>query len=167
MDILVSSNLERLLYFASGRNDEEVRQYMKSLAENGQYTLTDKTRNYLQKFTAKFATQSQVVDTIKDVFENSGYLIDPHTAVGRFAYEEETHQTLLAATASPYKFPQTVLAALQEKNEGGVVDLQKLAERTNTVIPAQVATLFDKTIVHTKIIEPAMIMQSIKDELSI
>lgn len=167
MDILVSSNLERLLYFASDRNSEEVSQYMTSLSENGKYTLTESTRKNLQKFTAKFATQTQVVETIKNVYQETGYLIDPHTAVARFVYESDNLQTLLAATASPYKFPQTVLSALNEITVGGAKDLQELAEQTNTSVPKQVATLFDKDILHTKIIDPTTILQSLKDELSL
>ena len=123
----------------------------------------------LQGFVADWASEDEISKEIQETFENEKYVLDPHTAVANYVYHQiqPKEKTVVVSTASPYKFPQTVLAALQEKNEGGVVDLQKLAERTNTVIPAQVATLFDKTIVHTKIIEPAMIMQSIKDEPSI
>lgn len=168
MDILVSSNLERVLYFASDRDASEVQSYMTALADEGQYKLSERTRRNLKQFKSCFATQKQVSDTILSVFDQTNYLIDPHTAVGRYAYQLVSDQnipTLLAATASPYKFPQTILSALGDEPIEGAEALTRLSSKTNTDIPSQVLTLFDKPILHQKVITPNDILKSLKTEL--
>ena len=168
MDILVSSNLERLLYFASDRDASEVQSYMTALADEGQYKLSERTRRNLKQFKSCFATQNQVSDTILSVFAQTNYLIDPHTAVGRYAYQLVSDQktpSLLAATASPYKFPQTILSALGDEPIEGAEALTRLSSKTNTDIPSQVLTLFDKPILHQKVITPNDILKSLKTEL--
>jgi len=167
MDILVSSNLERLLYFVSGRNSEEVNQYMTSLANDGKYTLTSATRSNLDKFTVGFATQTQVLETIRRVAQEENYIIDPHTAVGRYVYDQlkPTGTTLLAATASPYKFPQTVLEALNQVPDTGKAGLKQLSDVTQTDIPAQVADLFARPILHKSTIDPEQISRTLRQEI--
>lgn len=167
MDILVSSNLERLLYFASGRNTTEVKGYMQALAERGYYDLTAQTRQALQQFVSGFATQAQVTQTIRAVFAETQYLIDPHTAVGRAVLTQQapTGPTLIAATASPYKFTETVLAALQGEALAGQVGLAALSQYSGTAIPKPVATLFEQPLRHKQVIAPQMMAQTFRQEI--
>ena len=167
MDILVSSNLERLLYFASGRNTAEVKRYMQDLADKGAYEVTPETRRQLSQFMAGFATQEQVTKTIQAVFDQTQYTIDPHTAVGRFVLSEQaiSGPTLLAATASPYKFADTVLTALGAQAETGYQGLAQLAQLTQTTIPTAVDTLFAQPILHRQVITPAQIEKTFRQEL--
>ncbi|MEX0380646.1 threonine synthase [Leuconostoc sp. MS02] len=167
MDILVSSNLERLLYFASGQNGDEIQTYMTELLEKGEYVVNADTRANLSKFVAKFATQTQVSDTIKKIADTTNYTIDPHTAVGRYVYEQTgvTGPTLIAATASPYKFAETVLQAFNMATDSGQAALNRLSEVTGTDIPVQIATLFNQPIRHKKLIDSKEILATLQHEI--
>lgn len=167
MDILVSSNLERLLYFASGQNSDEIQAYMTALQEDGAYVIKPDTRANLNKFVAAFATQDQVSETIKKIANATNYTIDPHTAVGRYAYEQTgvTGPTLIAATASPYKFSETVLQALNMAPVSGQAALAQLSKMTGTEIPIQVATLFNKPIRHKQVIDSKQILAILRHEI--
>ncbi|MFZ2591500.1 threonine synthase [Leuconostoc citreum] len=156
MDILVSSNLERLLYFASGRNTEEVREYMNALDEQGHYTLKPSTQANLSQFKAASASQTEVLKTIKRVFEEENYVIDPHTAVGQYVYNQLdiSGTTILAATASPFKFADTVLNALGETPLNEYDGLKQLADKSNVAIPEQIQLLFQRPVIHTQTIAP-------------
>jgi len=164
MDILVSSNLERLLYFASGQNSDEIQAYMTALVENGEYTIKPDTRANLTQFIAAFATQDQVADTISKIANTTNYTIDPHTAVGRYVYEQigVTGPTLIAATASPYKFAETVLQALDMTPESGQAALDQLSKATETEIPIQIATLFNKPVRHKQLISPNQMSSTLR-----
>ncbi|USS92073.1 threonine synthase [Fructobacillus americanaquae] len=165
MDILVSSNLERLLYFAGGQDADLIKKDMADLQSQGSYHLAEKTRAGLMKFSAGWTDQDQVEETIRKTFVASGYLIDPHTAVAVHQYQDDGHPTLLAATASPYKFPQTVLAALGEEVIGGEGGLTALAAATKTTIPDQVKNLFQRPIRHQTFIQAADIQRQIESAL--
>ena len=116
---------------------------------------------------AGFATQEQVTKTIQAVFDQTQYTIDPHTAVGRFVLSEQaiSGPTLLAATASPYKFADTVLTALGAQAETGYQGLAQLAQLTQTTIPTAVDTLFAQPILHRQVITPAQIEKTFRQEL--
>ena len=150
MDILISSNLERLLFHLSVNDDAEIRGYMDSLSKTGKYTVSDDIFEAVQNdFRAGFATEEEDAAAIKDAFEN-GYLSDTHTAValsvnGKLA---DGTPTVIASTASPYKFPKAVLAALlgsaPEIDEFDMTD--KLADYTGTKIPAPLSGLRDRAV---------------------
>ncbi|WEV55141.1 threonine synthase [Leuconostocaceae bacterium ESL0723] len=168
MDILVSSNLERLLYFASGRNSEEIKGYMDDLQKTGTYELTASTRANLAEFKAGFADEDQIAAAIAQTYQDRHYLLDPHTAVARHVYQQmdlAIQSTLLAATASPYKFPQAVLRALGQEPVGGAAGVQQLADFTKTAIPEQIQHLYQLPIRHKKIIKPNQILTTIREEL--
>lgn len=153
MDILISSNLERLLYDLSGRDDAEIRHLMEQLSENGSYTVSDQMLERLRSlFAAGWCDDGQVAATIRDTFEQYGYLLDTHTAVAVHVYNEyrretgDTTPTVIASTANPYKFSASVLDALDgnrpewdefEKVEG-------LHSLTGCEIPAPLASLKGK-----------------------
>ena len=159
MDILVSSNLERLLYAMSGGQEEKVCAWMRDLNEKGTYTVDEKTRERIQaRFSAGWCSDEEAARTIASLQEEKGYLCDPHTAVAVCVYEKyrretgDTHHTVIASTASAYKFPQSVLNALGEEMQGdGFALAARLAEKTGTSIPAPIASLQEKSVRFTDV----------------
>ena len=119
MDILISSNLERFLYYAANKNPNKVEQLMNSLKENGFYNF----KNPFEYIYAYTTDEKKTLSTIKDLYEANKYLMDPHTAVAYNAYLEfkketkDNHVTVIVSTASPFKFPQTVLKAFDFEDE--------------------------------------------------
>lgn len=160
MDILISSNLERLLFELSGRNPELVRTWMKDLEIKGWYRLPDEKISYLQSwFYGGFANRQETLQAIQDIFKHYGYLIDPHTAVGYHVlskYREETGDgtpALLAATANPFKFNEPVLEALgrETKDEDEFSLLRELSALSGQPIPLKLAELQGLPEIHKEI----------------
>ncbi len=118
MDILVSSNLERLVFHATDDDPQRTASLMKELTESGSYTLTDSEAEGLSDFRAGWADEAEAGDSARRLFESAGYLVDPHTAVAVSVLEKmreeygEIRPTLVAATASPFKFPMSVARAI-------------------------------------------------------
>ncbi|MDR2654563.1 MAG: threonine synthase [Oscillospiraceae bacterium] len=143
MDILVSSNLERLLYEASGRNPEVTAGLMSALAEKGAYSVPDEMRENLKDFYGVYADESDVQSEIKAFFQESGYVLDTHTAVAVFAakkYKKETGDggvNLVVSTASPFKFGEAVCKALGFDTAGlNVFEISELlSEKTGLAVP--------------------------------
>lgn len=138
MDILISSNLERLLYLVTNNNTNEVNEMMVSLKENGTFTLKEEYRNKLNSFLATSINKEETKELIKKCFNEYNYLIDPHTAVGYGAYLKHKDslkgKTLIASTASPYKFIETV-DEIFNTNKEGIDRINKISEITNLEIP--------------------------------
>jgi threonine synthase len=160
MDILISSNLERLLFELSGRNPELVRSWMKDLEVKGWYRLPDEKIYHLQSgFYGGFADRQATLQAIQEVFSHHGYLIDPHTAVGYHVlhkYREETGDgtpALLAATASPFKFNVAVLEALGRETKGKdeFSLLRELSALSGQPIPFQLAELPNLPEIHKNV----------------
>ena len=154
MDILVSSNLERLLYKLAGNSDATTHEWMTALKTVGRYEVSDEVKAVInEKFFGGFCDDAQTQDTISRLFEQEGYLCDTHTAVAVNVYEQyvaktgDTTPAVIASTASPYKFSKSVLqavapeAALPE-TEFEMVDM--LNEITSMPVPAPLASLKDK-----------------------
>lgn len=144
MDILISSNLERLLYHASEGNDALVKEKMLDLKEKGHYQVNAEAMPETDLFAGDFAIEEDCKRAIKTLFEEAGYLIDPHTAVAVEAYEKynrergEEYPVLIASTASPFKFPAFVLDALGVKvgeDENPFDTLRKLESVSGLTIP--------------------------------
>ncbi|MDE6385918.1 MAG: threonine synthase [Eubacterium sp.] len=156
MDILISSNLERLLYHMSGNDDSLVADLMKQLSENGKYTVSDELIGKIQNtFDAGFTSETDVDETIKNHFDKYNYLCDTHTAVAVKVYDEYAARTgddiptVIDSTASPYKFSKSVLSAVlggntPELDEFSMVD--ELNRVTNAEVPAPLASLKEKTV---------------------
>ena len=153
MDILVSSNLERLLFDLSGENDEEVRGYMEALASDGRYEVSDAIKSAVrEQYWGGFCDEAGTAATIAEYYKNRGYLIDTHTAVAvhvmeqyRKATGDET-VTVFVSTASPYKFCNHVLTAIGETPAGdGVELLDQLNAVSGTAVPRRLAALKEKT----------------------
>jgi threonine synthase len=152
MDILVSSNLERLLFDLSGENDAEVRGYMEALAKDGRYEVSDAIKSAVrEQYWGGFCDEAGTAATIAEYYKNRGYLIDTHTAVAvhvmeqyRKATGDET-VTVFVSTASPYKFCSHVLTAIGETPAGdGVELLDQLNAVSGTAVPRRLAALKGK-----------------------
>ena len=152
MDILVSSNLERLLFDLSGENDAEVKGYMDALAKTGKYEVSDAIKAALaDQFWGGFCGEAGTSAAIAKYYKENGYLIDTHTAVAASVMEQyrkatgDQTVTVFVSTASPYKFCDHVLRAIGETPAGdGVELLDQLHEPTGTAIPRRLAALKGK-----------------------
>ena len=178
MDILVSSNLERLLYDLTGGNSNAVVSYMNALKKEGVYTVEPTFLSSLQTlFWAGYATEEETKRTIHHVYQDYGYLVDTHTAVGIFVYEEyvkatgDRTPTIAASTASPFKFNKSVTEALfGEKAIGGLTEFQLLdylSEKTGRPVPAPLTGLDKKPIRHRRQCEPDTMKDTILDILGV
>ncbi len=164
MDILISSNLERLLYLMTGRDDAQIREWFGKLSSEGRYEVTDDVKAKLRdEFCAGYCDDAQTKATIRDIYEKYGYTCDTHTAVAVKVYNDykaatgDTTKTVIASTASPYKFSAAVLEAL----EGSVSDIDeydkvdRIAELSKLDIPAALADLRNKPERFSDVIEKA------------
>ena len=160
MDILISSNLERLLFYFTGENDEEVRGYMEALGKTGRYEVSDAVKTKLaEEFWGGFCGEEETEATVGAYEREYGYLIDTHTAVAAQVMEQyrrassDKTLTVFVSTASPYKFCGPVLTAIGKTPVGsGLELLDQLHEATGVPVPQRLAALrgkprrFDKTV---------------------
>lgn len=161
MDILVSSNLERLVFELSNRDADLTKKRMEELKNTGTYQITEKElKNMQADFSADYSEEEDCLYTIYNVFDEYGYVLDPHTSVAMNAalfYKEQSGNklnTVILSTASPYKFTQSVLKALTEKTEKDAFKAsQKLYNETAMEIPKQISELKNKTIRFSKVCE--------------
>ena len=160
MDILVSSNLERLLYLLSG-DTKLVASLMKQLKEEGAYTVPDALKAAIQKeFWAAYCDDARAAEIIGRVYREQHYLCDPHTASGFAAAEDYRNETgdltpmVILSTASPYKFPAAVLSTIGGDTGGDEFEqMERLQQMTGVPIPAPLASLKGKKELHTDVIE--------------
>ena len=161
MDILVSSNLERLLFLLSNHNDTLINQYMSSLKNDGQYTISDDLRKQLQEsFAAYDCSEDECKKVIHDTFHKEHILIDPHTAVAVHAchaYKQESNDTtpcIVLSTASAYKFAKDVYTALTEKSCTDEFEaMNALHDYTSIAIPKNLVCLKDMEIRFTNTVK--------------
>ena len=153
MDILISSNLERLLYHLSGENDATIREWMGLLGTEGKYTVSDEVKALVTDlFDAGCCDDKQTAETIAATYKN-GYLLDTHTAVAVKVYEDyvkatgDSKETVIASTANPYKFSAAVLGAVSEvpADADEFQQVELLRSVTGEPCPEQLATLKGKT----------------------
>ena len=164
MDILVSSNLERMLFSVCG-DDKQVAEYMRSLSEKGSYTVSKEIFKVLSdNFVGGFCTDADTKATIADVYNEHGYLIDTHTAVAyKLMLEHKTDRpTVVVSTASPFKFCDSVLDALGEKTDASGVELiEKLASFTGNAAPAPLCGLDKRPVRFETVIEKQAMKQAV------
>ena len=155
MDILISSNLERLLYDLCGKDDAQIREWFSALAKEGRYSVTPEVLSKLRAgFYGGYCTDEETLSTIGKVFREYGYLSDTHTAVGLKVYEDyvqvtgDTAKTIIASTASPYKFTGSVLKAITKDPipEDDFAQVELLAKLSGTTPPASLLALKDKKV---------------------
>ena len=173
MDILISSNLERLLFEANNRDSLETKKLMEELNSKGVYSISQNAKEFLNDFYGNYANINEVYEAIKYVYDNEQYLMDTHTAVGYVVlekYRNETsdyRQALVASTASPYKFPRSICNALgidiSGKNDFEILNI--LSDNTNTDIPNNLKNLDKKEILHKEICNKDKMKESLLDFL--
>lgn len=161
MDILISSNLERLLFELCERDSKQVRVWMDDLSDKGSYRLPDPLREEVRKtFYADFCTEEDTREAIRNIYAQYDYLMDPHTAVAvqvlgkyRRATGDDT-PCAAVSTANPYKFPQDVLFSVNgERTDDAFNAAQRLSECTHTSIPPQISELKTKPVLHNHAVE--------------
>ena len=161
MDILISSNLERLIYLIAGCDDAKNTELMKQLNAEGSYIITDDMKANLNDFVGGFATEEETAARIKALYEKTGYVLDTHTAVASHVYEQyvketgDTTKTVIASTASPFKFGQSVMEAIDGKahNEDMFELVETLSKTANVAIPNAVEELKTAPVRHDNICE--------------
>ena len=160
MDILISSNLERMLYFLSDGDAELVSQLMDRLANEGSYTLpADLLAKIQEVFSCGWASEDEVAAAIKACWDENGYVIDPHTACGYHVLSETpatagAKARVLLSTANPYKFPRAVAGALGLFcPPDDFACMEVLEKATGTVAPEQLATLQNKPVLHSDVVD--------------
>ena len=173
MDILISSNLERLLFDLSGENDAEIRMYMDALGSAGRYQVSDNIKAKLDDaFWGGCCSEEETEETIRRYWQDHDYLIDPHTAVAaevlaqyRVASGDET-PAVVVSTASPYKFCGSVLTAIGETPCGdGLELLDQLHAASGVTVPRHLAELKGKSRRFDKTVEKQAMEQAVLDFL--
>jgi threonine synthase len=171
MDILVSSNLERLLCMLGGDATQTAR-LMQALATEGVYRISDTQFQSLRSlFAAGWQDEQEVLNTIRRCYRATGYLADTHTAVAlgvaeQYQIKGDTTPTVVLSTASPYKFPASVCQAILGKALPDAEAMEALHEATGVPVPACLADVMTRPVLHTGIANPADIINYIKENLN-
>ncbi|MCI8326810.1 MAG: threonine synthase [Lachnospiraceae bacterium] len=170
MDILISSNLERLIYWISGNDTKKNTELMKALAGQGVYEITPKMREALQDFYGNYASEQETAKAIKNLYEKTGYIIDPHTAVAKSVYEKyeaatnDQTKAIIASTASPFKFTRSVMNAIDKKYDAmedfELVD--ELSRLGNVKVPNAIEEIRNAEILHDHLCEVDQMPQMVK-----
>ena len=175
MDILISSNLERLIYKISGEDARKDTDLMTELKTKGSYAITGEMKANLADFAAGYATEEQVAKTIHDIYEDTGYVMDTHTAVAATVYKayredsKDDRKTVIASTASPYKFAGSVMSAIDSKYKGQddfklIEELQKVS---GTEIPNAIKEIMNAEIRHNTECDVDQMEQTVKNILGV
>lgn len=173
MDILISSNLERLIYQMTGRDADKTLDLMKALSSKGEYEITEGMKAKVQEFVAGYATEAEIAKTIKTLYDKTGYVIDTHTAVATSVYNNyrtqtnDTTKTIIASTASPYKFARSVMKAIDTKyedfSEFELVD--ELSKISGTDIPYAIEEIKSAPVLHTRVCDKDKMQETVEDIL--
>lgn len=175
MDILISSNLERMLYHAACNDTAQVRAWMEDLKTKGSYRIPPETAATLENFASGFATEEETKTAIRKVFQASGYLMDTHTAVAYAVLEKYQKETgdrtpaVVVATASPYKFSKDVLCALDEKfaSMDDFALFNELEKIAGIKIPAPIRDLETRPVLHRLVCRPEEMPQVVRKILAL
>ena len=175
MDILISSNLERLIYRIAGNDAKKCAELMQALSSGGEYTITEKMKAQLADFYGNFCSEEETAEAILRVYKDSSYIIDTHTAVAAGVYrkyEKETgdvRPTVIASTASPYKFTRSVMKAIGEEYEKAddfaLVD--RLAEISGVKVPKAVEEIRTAPVLHDRVVDAPDMPAAVLDILGI
>ena len=175
MDILIFSNLERLIYKISGEDARKDTDLMTELKTKGSYAITGEMKANLADFAAGYATEEQVAKTIHDIYEDTGYVMDTHTAVAATVYKayredsKDDRKTVIASTASPYKFAGSVMSAIDPKYKGQddfklIEELQKVS---GTELPNAIKEIMNAEIRHNTECDVDQMEQTVKNILGV
>ena len=175
MDILISSNLERLIYRIAGNSAKKNSELMESLKNTGKYEITPEMKAQLSDFYGNYATEAEDAATIKKLYEDTGYVIDTHTAVAATVYEKYKKETgddtvtVIASTASPYKFTRSVMDAIDSKYDS-MTDFElvdELSKISNVAVPQAIEDIRTAPVLHGTVCEVNEMSSSVKKILGI
>ena len=175
MDILISSNLERLIYRIAGNSAKKNSELMESLKNTGKYEITPEMKAQLSDFYGNYATEAEDAATIKKLYEDTGYVIDTHTAVAATVYEKYKKETgddtvtVIASTASPYKFTRSVMDAIDSKYDS-MTDFElvdELSKISNVAVPQAIEDIRTAPVLHDTVCEVNDMSSSVKKILGI
>ena len=158
MDILISSNLERLIYRIAGNDADKNKELMAALGGQGKYEITEEMKAQLVDFYGNYASEAETAKTIKKIYEDCGYVIDTHTAVAAAVYEKykadtkDTAKTVIASTASPFKFTRSVMNAIDTKYDsmGDFELVDELSKLANVTVPQAIEEIRTAPVLHDK-----------------
>lgn len=173
MDILISSNLERLIYRIAGEDAEKTKELMEALTTEGEYSITGKMKEKLGDFVGGYATEEETHAAIKKLYDKTGYVMDTHTAVASEVYykkaAETGRKTVIASTASPYKFTRSVLNSIDSKFDS-MTDFElvdKLKEISGVEIPQAIEEIRSAQVLHDTVCDKTEMEQTVKGILGI
>ncbi len=175
MDILISSNLERLIYRIAGNDPAKNKELMEALSQGGSYTITEEMREQLRDFYGNYASELETAQTIHDLYESTGYVIDTHTAVASCVYQKykeatkDDKVTVIASTASPYKFTRSVMNAIDSKYDamGDFELVDRLSEISGVEVPRAIEEIRTAPVLHDHVCDKTQMKQTVKDFLGI
>lgn len=157
MDILISSNLERLIYLTAGRDAQKNAELMQELSRDGKYEITSEMKANMKDFYGNYASEEETAQTIKELYDNTGYVIDTHTAVAatvlhkyRKATGDET-KAVVASTASPFKFTRSVMDAIDKAKYDSMTDFElvdELSKIANVAVPNAIEEIRTAPVLH-------------------
>ena len=161
MDILISSNLERLIYKIAGNDADKNNELMNSLKVNGKYDITDDMKKQWDDFYGNYASEEETAETIRDTYDKTGYIMDTHTSVAASVYKKykaETNDdtvTVIASTASPFKFTRSVMVAIDPKYDsmGDFELVDELSKIGNVKVPNAIEEIRNAEVRHNNLVE--------------
>ena len=175
MDILISSNLERLIYQTAGRDAEVSSALMKELSEKGSYTVTDQMRSQMADFYGNYGSEEDTARAIRNMFKETGYVMDTHTAVAESVYRKYVNETgdrtttVIASTASPFKFTRSVMNAIDPaydtKSDFELIDT--LSEISGVKIPRAIEEIRTAPVLHDTVCRTEDMQAEVKKILGI
>ena len=176
MDILISSNLERMIYRIAGNDAKQCAKFMEALTKDGEYVITDAMKAELSEFFGAFGSEEETAVKIKEVYDKEGYVMDTHTAVAAVAYDkykaatgDDKTPTVIASTASPYKFTRSVMDAIDPaydaEDDFELVD--ELNKVSKTAIPKAIEEIRTAPVLHDTVCETAGMEDEVKKILGI
>lgn len=169
MDILISSNLERLIYHIAGNDADKNKELMTSLNETGVYEISSDMKKNLVDFVGGYATEQDTAKEIHDLYEDTGYIIDTHTAVASSVLKkyvldnEDDKVTVIASTASPYKFTRSVMNAIDSKYDsmGDFELVDELSKLSNVDIPKAIEDIRTAPVLHDRICDKTQMKDTV------
>ncbi len=177
MDILISSNLERLIYRIAGDDAAKNAAFMKALSTEGSYTVTPEMKAQLADFYGNYATEAETAQQIKALYEKTGYVLDTHTAVAAAVYakyREETKdtsvKTIIASTASPFKFTRSVMDAIDKETYNVLTDFEladELSKIAKIPVPQAIEEIRSAQVLHDTVCGPDEMEDTVKRFLKI
>ena len=176
MDILISSNLERLVYKIAGADAAKDVTLMQNLATEGKYEITDDMKAQLKDFYGNYANEKETAEEIAEVYKKTGYIMDTHTAVASKVYRKyvaetkDQTKTVIASTASPYKFTRSVMDAIDAEKYKGMGDFElvdALSELSGVKVPQAIEEIRTAPVLHKNVVETADMPKIVKQFLNI